>query len=90
MRIPIQKMYLEMASELHNRLLERFGDRVLLTAIVGGTGTRNIATIPTKVKPDKYGKLQPLIGTFPDLDFFANKGHSAGGERRDKGYGPRS
>gem|GEM_PF-7070317 len=70
-RIPVQKMYLEIAAELHNRLLDEFGDRVLLTAVVGGTGTRNVATIPIKVKADRYGQLRPLIGTFPDLDFFA-------------------
>ncbi len=64
-------MYLEIASELHNRLIDRFGSRVRLTAIVGGTGTKNVATIPTKIKPDKSGHLKGHIGTFPDLDFFA-------------------
>ena len=70
-RIPVQKMYLEMATELHNRLLKEFGDRVRLTAVVGGTGTRNVATVPIKVKADSRGRLKPLVGTFPDMDFFA-------------------
>jgi len=89
-RIPLQRKYIELAARINNRILSdpELRNAVKLFAVVGGTFTRNIATIPVKVRLERRDKKlkvpEVYTGVIPDFDPFIVLAHNADPSVKEK------